>query len=66
MNSNVCPTRAAVEYLRATYGPGTVRRMLQLMASTPDFNAILRDTLRMSYEELDHDLAASLTRRYVP
>lgn len=55
---------AAVEYLRATYGPGTLRRMLQSTASTPDFNAILRDTLRLSYDELDRDLAASLARRY--
>jgi tetratricopeptide (TPR) repeat protein len=55
---------AAVEYLRATYGPGVVRRLLQAMPSNPDFGSLLREHFRLSYDELDRELAASLTRRY--
>lgn len=55
---------AAVEYLRATYGPAVIRRLLQAMPSNPDFGSLLHEHFRLSYDELDRELAASLTRRY--
>ena len=55
---------AAVEYLRETYGLGEIRRLLKSMSGNPNFSALLRGELRLTYPALEDAVAAYLEKRY--
>lgn len=55
---------AALEYLRDTFGRGEIRRLLRLMASNPNFAAVLQDHLRLSYPAFEQEVAHYIVTRY--
>jgi tetratricopeptide (TPR) repeat protein len=55
---------AALEFLRDTYGMPEIRRLLRLMATHPDFGALLQSELRLTYPTLEQNVAAYIEKRY--
>lgn len=55
---------AALEYLRDTYGMGEIRRLLRAMPSSPDLSTLFQDELRLSYADLEQEVANFVVRRY--
>ena len=55
---------AALQYLRDTFGMVEIRRLLKMMATSPDFDSLLQKELRMTYSALDQNVAAYVEKRY--
>jgi tetratricopeptide (TPR) repeat protein len=55
---------AALQYLRDTFGMIEIRRLLKMMATTPDFNSLIQNQLRMTYSALEQNVAAYVEKRY--
>jgi tetratricopeptide (TPR) repeat protein len=55
---------AALQYLRDTFGMAEIRRMLKLIATSPDFNSVLQNELRMNYPAFEQNVAAYIEKRY--
>ncbi len=55
---------AGLEYLRDTFGPGEIPRLLKTIPSNPDFNSLLQDHLRLSYPAFDQEVATYIVKRY--
>jgi Tfp pilus assembly protein PilF len=55
---------AALEYLRATYGMVGIRRLLKLIPSSANFDSLLQDELRLTYETFEHEVANYIVKRY--
>ena len=54
---------AALEYLREVFGMGEVHRMLKLMPSS-DFTTVLQNEARMSYADLEEEVANYVAKKY--
>ncbi len=55
---------AAMEYLRDTFGPGEIQRLLKSTAANPDFSSLLENRLRLSYPAFEHEVATYIVKRY--
>jgi tetratricopeptide (TPR) repeat protein len=55
---------AALQYLRDTFGMVEIRRLLKMMATSPDFSSLLQNELRMTYPTLEQNVAAYVENRY--
>ena len=55
---------AGLEYLRETFGPGEIPRLLKSIASNPDINSLLQDRLRLSYPAFEQEVATYIVKRY--
>jgi tetratricopeptide (TPR) repeat protein len=55
---------AALQYLRDTFGMVEIRRLLKRTATSPDFNTLLQDELRLNYASFEQNVAAYVEKRY--
>ncbi len=55
---------AALQFLRDTYGMPEIRRVLKMMATSPDFSSLLEGELHLSYSNLEQDVATYIEKRY--
>ena len=55
---------AAVDYLVRTNGMGDVERLLERLPRAISFEAAMRETLRLDYEELDENLKKYLSQQF--
>jgi tetratricopeptide (TPR) repeat protein len=55
---------AGLEYLRDTFGPGEIPRLLKTMAANPDINSLFQDQLRLSYPAFEQEVATYTVKRY--
>ncbi|MBI1983689.1 MAG: hypothetical protein HYS61_05785 [Acidobacteria bacterium] len=55
---------AGLEFLRETYGPGEIPRLLKSISANPDFNSLLQDRLRLSYPAFEQEVARYIVKRY--
>jgi len=55
---------AGLEYLRETFGPGEIQRLLKLIPANPDFNSLLQDELRLSYPAFEREVGTYIDKRY--
>jgi len=55
---------AALQYLRDTYGMPEVRRLLRMLARSPDISSLLLGELRIGYAEFEQAVATYVENRY--